>query len=68
MGDMRLGDRGRLNAGEFFATAMGAIERTPEFVRLVFSSDRQVVTIALPPSAFAMVAALIATCRDGTTH
>lgn len=58
----------RANFGEFFATNMGAVERSAEFVRLVFFSDRQTIAIALPPSAFAAAAWLIASCGDGVLH
>lgn len=58
----------RANMGEFFATEMGVIEREGEFVRLAFTSDRQVVTIVLTPSAFAAMAWLVAFCPDGILH
>lgn len=58
----------RANVGEFFVTEIGAIEREPEFVRLAFMSERQIITIVLPPSAFAAMAWLVAFCPDGVLH
>lgn len=43
------------NAGEFFATTLAPIERAPEFVRLVFSSSRQTISVVLTSAAFEAV-------------
>lgn len=52
------------NRGDFFATSMQPIQRLPEFVRLVFFSDQQRISIVIPATAFANIAWLIAHCPD----
>ena len=48
---------------EYFATDM-RIQCEPEFVRLLFYSDRAAVSVVMPPAAFHHLASLIAMGPD----